>query len=105
MRARAARSHERDPDMGGHAGLCAGAATGRWFHWRGGGCCPISKSMDPVSGIGQVELSSQVSIAVVRKAMDSQQEEAAALIEMIKQAGDAGSSDGASSDGHIDVYA
>lgn len=56
--------------------------------------------MDDLSAITQVDLSSQVSVLVAKKAMDSQREQGEALVDLIRQA-----MPPAPHDGRLDTYA
>lgn len=60
--------------------------------------------MDAIPGVGQVDLSSQISVAVARKAMDAQKQEGQAAIQMLESASKVQSQEAhASKDGGIDV--
>jgi hypothetical protein len=57
---------------------------------------------DAISAVGAAQVNSQVGVTVLRKAMDAQEQEGAALIEMIKAAAQGvGGDEG----GGLDVYA
>ena len=61
-------------------------------------CNPVSA---PVS-TAQVTLSNDVSVRMLRTALDSQKEQGSAIVEMIK---DAAATPSAARDGRVDVYA
>ncbi|GJM18297.1 MAG: hypothetical protein DHS20C14_05100 [Phycisphaeraceae bacterium] len=65
--------------------------------------------MNAASAVAGVDLSSSVSVAVARKALDSQQAQGDQVVQMIKDAGDAGQqaqrSAAAAQRGGIDVTA
>ncbi len=58
--------------------------------------------MDDSSGVSGVNLSSQVSVAVAKKAMDSAKDQGMAMVELIKQAMQ---DQPPVKDGRLDVYA
>jgi hypothetical protein len=57
--------------------------------------------MDSISAMQGLDLSNQVSVAVAKKAMDSQKDEGEAMVELIRQAAQTQPT----ADGHIDLYA
>jgi hypothetical protein len=60
---------------------------------------------DAISAVSQSGFSSQVSVAVLRKAMDAQQDEGEAFISMIRQLEPAEDGAGDASAGGLDLYA
>jgi hypothetical protein len=62
--------------------------------------------MDATSGVGQLDLSNQISVAVARKAMDSQKQEGQAVIQLLESATkvQSGEAHGSSKAGGVDVY-
>jgi hypothetical protein len=62
--------------------------------------------MDQLPALSNLDLSNQVSVTVARKALDAEQEQGVAVVQMLKAAADVQSSDRAASNQHgLDLYA
>jgi len=59
--------------------------------------------MESTPGIGKVDLSSQISVMVARKALDMQKQQGDAALELLKAASDV-ENQTQSDDGAVDVY-
>jgi len=61
--------------------------------------------MESTPGIGKVDLSSQISVMVARKALDMQKQQGDAALELLKAASEVQDSHGEfAGDGQVDVY-
>ncbi len=60
--------------------------------------------MDATSGVGGVDLSNKISVAVARKALDMQKQEGASVLKLLESASKVQSEEAQSSDGGLDVY-
>ena len=61
--------------------------------------------MESTPGIGKVDLSSQISVMVARKALDMQKQQGDAALELLKAASEVQDSQGEfAGDGQVDVY-
>lgn len=60
--------------------------------------------MDTLSGVGNVDLSNQVSVLVAKKAMDMQKQQGDAALKLLESASQVQSEEAQASDGGLDVY-
>lgn len=61
--------------------------------------------MDSIPGVGKLDLSNQISVAVAKKAMDMQRQEGQAALKLLESAAAVQSQEAqASEDGGMDVY-
>lgn len=60
--------------------------------------------MDAIPGVGQLDLSNKISVAVAKKAMDMQKQEGASVLKLLESATNVQAEEAPASDGGLDVY-